>query len=492
MEKNMITINKKVTERVKTIEISGDIIVPDIKPDIVNIISTNGNAYIYKEEISKSRIRVDGNIDAYVIYLSENGETRSIQTTLNFIENIDDDNIFDNIFAKEKVILKNIETKILNERKITVKANIEIKCEFFENTQIEVFNKFDEIKDIEKLEESMKVKSIIGMNKVKSAIKENINIDDTCDASEILKTDIQLSNYESKISYNKVLAKADANVRIMFLTEDGFIKCAEETFPIMSFIDIENVSENNMCNVDYMIRNMLFKINSKEMHSINCQIDFEVNCEAYESKDINIIQDMYGTNKDIQFSKKEVEVQLDVPTVVDSIKLDEKILVENINSIYDVDCKVDVLNSTAVGNTVNYEGEVELNIYYETDNKSVLNVKDAKIPFITKVSAECKNVDIRIVKKQFGLNNEDVSCTVELEVVQTSMNLKKINLIENVEQKDLQESSEYVMSVYFVKSGDTIWNIAKRFKVSMDNIVKTNTLENPDKINIGDKLYIVK
>jgi len=42
MEKNVVVINKKTASNTKIIEINGDIIVPDIKPDIVNIINTNG------------------------------------------------------------------------------------------------------------------------------------------------------------------------------------------------------------------------------------------------------------------------------------------------------------------------------------------------------------------------------------------------------------------------------------------------------------------
>ena len=48
------------------------------------------------------------------------------------------------------------------------------------------------------------------------------------------------------------------------------------------------------------------------------------------------------------------------------------------------------------------------------------------------------------------------------------------------------------MIVYFVKKGDTIWSIAKKFKVYMENIIKLNNLENPDKINVGDRLYIMR
>ena len=93
MEKNTVIINKKTASNTKVVEVSGDVIVPDIKPDIVNVINTNGMAYIYKEDISSGRIRIDGNIDAYVVYLADNGETRSIQTTLSMAENIEDSGI---------------------------------------------------------------------------------------------------------------------------------------------------------------------------------------------------------------------------------------------------------------------------------------------------------------------------------------------------------------------------------------------------------------
>ncbi len=42
-----------------------------------------------------------------------------------------------------------------------------------------------------------------------------------------------------------------------------------------------------------------------------------------------------------------------------------------------------------------------------------------------------------------------------------------------------------------VQSGDTLWRIARRFRVSLNRIKESNThLENPDLIHPGDKIYI--
>ena len=122
MEKNIVTINKKIASNTKNVEVLGDIIVPDIKPDIVNIVNANGMPFIYKEEVNSGRIRIDGNIDTYIVYLADNGENRSIQTTLSFSESIENSEILESSLVKENLTLENIEAKVLNERKISIKA----------------------------------------------------------------------------------------------------------------------------------------------------------------------------------------------------------------------------------------------------------------------------------------------------------------------------------------------------------------------------------
>ena len=46
--------------------------------------------------------------------------------------------------------------------------------------------------------------------------------------------------------------------------------------------------------------------------------------------------------------------------------------------------------------------------------------------------------------------------------------------------------------IYMVKSGDTLWKIAKRFGSTVDDIARVNGMERPDRLNIGEKIYIPK
>lgn len=52
------------------------------------------------------------------------------------------------------------------------------------------------------------------------------------------------------------------------------------------------------------------------------------------------------------------------------------------------------------------------------------------------------------------------------------------------------ETSEYLEREYVVKSGDSVWELSRRFDVPMDVIVAVNNLSNPERIRVGQKLQI--
>ena len=100
--------------------------------------------------------------------------------------------------------------------------------------------------------------------------------------------------------------------------------------------------------------------------------------------------------------------------------------------------------------------------------------------------------DLTVKNCKYSLKGEEVSLEIEIGIDNNSLINKEISYISKLQEKEENCKSDYNMFLYFVKSGDTIWNIAKKFKVSMQDVIDMNNLENPDKINVGDKLYIMK
>ena len=67
-EKESVCINQIVGQKRDEIIVEGDVIVNDIKPDVLNVISASGIPCIYKKEVLEGKVRLDGSINTYIIY----------------------------------------------------------------------------------------------------------------------------------------------------------------------------------------------------------------------------------------------------------------------------------------------------------------------------------------------------------------------------------------------------------------------------------------
>ena len=65
-----------------------------------------------------------------------------------------------------------------------------------------------------------------------------------------------------------------------------------------------------------------------------------------------------------------------------------------------------------------------------------------------------------------------------------------MQVIEEINVDETRQNERYSLNIYFVKQGDTLWNIAKKFRTSMEEISKMNEIEDVDKLNIGQQLFI--
>ena len=85
----------------------------------------------------------------------------------------------------------------------------------------------------------------------RAILNKDFTFENTDNLVEIMKTNINIVNKEVKTSYNKILAKADMCVSIVYLTEDNRINEVKWEIPVMGFIDMQNISEDSLIDINY-------------------------------------------------------------------------------------------------------------------------------------------------------------------------------------------------------------------------------------------------
>ena len=495
--KNQIVLNQIVGQKKENRQVETDVIVNDIKPDVLNIISTSGVVSVYKKEVMDGKVRIDGAINTYVIYMADDemGSIRSLNTSLDFTQIIDMENSRDGMDARINVSVKNFDTKVINGRKINIKANIETLICLYSNENVEVVTNVENVSNVQMLNDTEKVNSLIGCGTNRVSAKDTIAVDAADDLAEIMKVDFKIVNEETKISYNKVLSKADAIVEIVYLTEDNRINTVRTQIPIMGFVDLPNITEDSDCEVQNNLSNLIIKPNSTEEHSINVEAEIEVICSAYESKEINIIQDLYSITDDIEFNKKQVNAVTERNRINDICIIKENLRIPELTGhVFDIQVNPTITNTSVRNGKIIYEGNLNLEILFEQNTG--ITMRNVDLPFnfdiISDKISDQSNVEtmIKIKQNDFIVNNGSIEVTIGLNFDVLEQKNKELDLIENIQMEENKECSKYSMVIYFVKPGDTLWKIAKIFKSTVEDIARINEIEDVNRINVGQQLYI--
>ena len=499
--KQNVTVNKLINTKKEIVTIEGDMIVPDVKPDILNTIDTVGNVCIYKKEVLEGKVRFDGSINLNVIYLadSETDITRGLTTTLDFTQMIDVDNCRNGMQLRNNIAIKDIECKVLNGRKINTKVVLEIDVYIYSNEEVNILKEINNIDDVQILNTDMNVNNLVGSGCCRASAKDTIALETEDNIAEILKTEVNLTNSEMKVSYNKVLLKADACVKIMYLTENENIKVVSCNIPVMGFVDMPNVSEENLLSCQYEIKNILIKPNSAEQHSIYIEIEFEICCDATQSMEIKTIQDFYCPNVDLEFKQKEINTIANNNINKNICNIQERISIPEIsnNKIYDVEIMPNINNAKVLNGSIFYDGDLKLNFIFSSNNTSGIDTKRYSLPFSYNVVNDnvtpnkTINTSLNCINDQFIITSDGmIDCKIDLEFETRMYEDVNLNLIEDIKIREENNNDNPSMIVYIVKEGDTIWDIAKKYKTTMQDIININNLDNGDEIFVGEKLFI--
>ena len=207
---------------------------------------------------------------------------------------------------------------------------------------------------------------------------------------------------------------------------------------------------------------------------------------------------MYSISSDLNFNQQEIMTMSGKQNVKENCNIKEQINIPEMNGnrLYNVKVTPNILNTTIRNSKIIYEGEMSIELLYEMNNS--VNSKNIEIPFNFEVMSDgidenCTvDTDNDLKKDDFIVNNGNIDANIDLEFNVSISKNEKLNIINEISLGETRENNIYSMVIYFVKPGDTIWKISKKFKSTIDDIVRVNEIEDPNKIYPGQQLYIPK
>ena len=154
--KDSFEFEQVVGESIAQTIVEGDILVPDTKPDITRVLSVDARVELNKHKVEDGKIAVEGITYFKILYVSEKEEQPlySIDSSAGFKQDIEIDGISAEVKGEVTADVEHIDFTINNERKIGVKAIINLMGKGIEKKTVEITKDLAGLEDIQVLKET--------------------------------------------------------------------------------------------------------------------------------------------------------------------------------------------------------------------------------------------------------------------------------------------------------------------------------------------------
>lgn len=498
--KEMLKLDKTIARNTQVLWLEQDVLVPDSKPDVMKVVQVESVPYISNIDVMDGGIRISGEITYYIIYRSmDMDKTKGITVTYPFTQNIKITEAKNNMKARVSVAVRNVIYSLPNERKISLKTELVYKYVLKENENVDVIIDMEENEDIESKKLKDTFYNVIDTKEEILDTNEDIMLpESTPQIGEILRVGAGVTNTEYKLSYNKVLVKGEINVEVMYVekdTDNVFTYTTE--VPFAGMIEFAGIKEEQKLDIKYALRNLELLL--KENNTVNVKAEVTVDAVLYEEKELTYIKDFYSTKNDLKYDSKDVVIVKNKEKIVKNLNVKDNVGTTDLkNKVSNVMVSKENLNTKVVGENIYVDGPVKFNVIFVNQDTGILESKsyevlvDTSIPIGKNVKDTDVEIDIKILSKAVTNINGNVEASANLEIVIELENIDKVVLIEEITEEDANSNELNNMYVYIIKKGDTLWDIAKKYKTTVDKIANTNNITEPNKLDIGQKILIVR
>ncbi len=490
----------------ENIWIEQDIVVPDSKPDVMQIISTHVTPYVLNMEVSDGRVNVTGKLNYFIIYNTGDAKygTRGIFVSHPFTQSLAVKGLKKDMNVIIKPVVKNVISSLPNERKISVKSEIMFKISVKDFTRVKLINDFSSEKAIEKRVVSDKFSNVVSNKTSIVASREDILLSkDAEDLFEILRIESEIKNTEIKESFNKIMLKGDIVLKLVYLTEsdDTIVKNTSFVIPFTGMIEFDNINDRTKFDVDYIMQDLEIEKNMDITTTKALSVEYRILADVtqYEEDEISYVEDFYSQYEELDYNKREENVIKQMRK--ESYTVDVS---ESTSGAFDmqklVDYSVD-LNGISVSESIGgfkLSGNVKINMLMQNNDSRQIESKNVEILIDKEIKKEedrgneKNDILISLDKSNVVQNENNLDISISLRVDVEAKNEGNIQVIDELNTKKINSENLDSMNIYIVKENDDLWNIAKKYKTSIENIQKINEELRDDNLSVGQKILIIR
>lgn len=334
---------------------------------------------------------------------------------------------------------------------------------------------------------------------------------------KILKTSLDIVENHRQITSGKLVINATIHCHILYLGEtdsgEKELCCQTNKTDFTQFIVMDDKTDPDLIRLTFSGGDLKLTIENKDKFMLQGNVTTLI--QSYRNKEIDVVKDAYHKKKELCFDIISHPVNLIRETVSGEISAREVVdLSDGDKRPADLlcgSCRVSSIEGRPEKGRIVIEGDIPVKILALDDEKAPM-VIDHKVPIrgaiamsASEATAPSGRVSLDESKLSFCIDaavkefwfNEINSRQIEINTALTitvwvsgEEDLCTIDGLCFAEEGYLPKRAS--MAIYVVGSGDTLWDVAKRYKTDAASIAALNDLDPAKPLPEGAKLFLAK
>lgn len=513
LEKRNIYMDRMKFKAGTQIALEDDRNLQDSKPDIARILGQKG--YIRLEELKPAadHVIMRGKLHYKVLYQSEEErEICSVEGSIPFEEQVHMEGLAAEELVQARWELEDMTIGMINSRKLSVQAVacFELFVEELYEEQVPV-NLTDIPREtgIECRKKTVNIAGIAVLKKDIFRIREEMELPQSCpNIGSLVWEDIEVSGLEFKAVEEKVFVKGEIRAFFLYTPQDteGGVRIFSTTIPISGSVECQGCTEDLIADIRYQISQQDIEVQDDfdgERRVISLEMVLDLYMKLYREEKAEILADCYGLQKEVQPERQETQYRTMVTKCAGKYRLSGEAPAEGIPSSakllhYQAFVQKEGIKQTEEG--LEILGAVEADFLLQDENDGKFFRLHAEVPFKYLLeTSELLDADfsnLRICLENLTAVGAGDTWEVKgiLSFEMAAFHRAKEDVIKEIRlcEPDAEKYKKTPGMVgYVVKSGDSLWDIGKRYMVSLESLKEMNHLSR-DEVHVGDKMLIIR
>lgn len=496
------------------ITLEDDINIADIKPDVFQLVMEQGEVVVEEVRPVADHVHVKGKLLFRVFYVSDEDIRRPacMEGSLPFEEQIFMDGVApgDNVSVRQ--MLEDLSVGMINSRKLSVQALFSLKLwvETLEDASAAVEIHCEE--PIECKRKQLDIASLAIQKKDIFRVRQEMEL--PMGFPNILQP-LWISTSVKDLTFNVMDEKLALQGDLQFFMlyegegEDRPVHWYEASVPMNGYVECQGMRAGMVEDIACAVGHKEIEIKADadgEDRKISLECVLDLNLKLYQEEKLEMISDVYGVTKVIEAVRLPGKCKKLLMKNTGRTKLARQLKLSPgmapIHQICHLDGQIQQGGMEITAEGVMISGVVMVQILYQTgDMEMPWNCLKGLVPFSYLLeipgihegcSCQVEPVLENMSASILGGEEAEVKLTLCFKGLVFEGNVEP--MVQEIKMKDhnpAQFSAMPGITAVIVKEGDSLWDIGKKYFVSMAQLKEINEL-NSEEIKPGDKLLIVK